>query len=226
MRYIGKGIEPSVLRDYKAQGGTQYEGGSLDKTEIQLQLLREQKGLCAYCMARMSYVVGHTPKMIVEHVKCRTNHSALQLDYNNMLGVCLGNSDIKKADLRCDKSKDTPKGYHYELRKLNPLNHNVESLIHFLETGTIKAVNGDVDVEDDINALNLNEEFTRIYREYILIRLKKDYKRACRTNNRRVVIQFLEGNIRKWSQLNSKGYLQPYNLVALNFLNNKRARLR
>lgn len=225
MKYISKGREPEVLKKFKKDDGTKYINGGLKITEIQQQLLAEQKGLCAYCMDRIYAELGKNTNMIVEHVKCRTNHSALQLDYNNMLGVCFGGEKNPMMEPHCDKSKDTPKGYHYELIKLNPLNHNVESLIRFLETGTIIAVNGDVDVESDIIGLNLNEEITRINRENILKRLKEDYKNVCRTNNKALVRRFLEENINKWSKLNNKGYLQPYNLVALKFLNNKRAKL-
>jgi len=81
------------LTDYKREGGILYVGGNLDKLYIQKQLLNEQKGLCTYCMRRIDAVQGNTPQMIIEHVKCRDLHPALQLDYKNMLGVCFGGSD-------------------------------------------------------------------------------------------------------------------------------------
>lgn len=90
MRHFRKDVEPRALTDYKREGGSLYVGGNLDKSDIQKQLLKEQKGLCAYCMRRIDAVQGNTPQMIIEHVKCRDLYPALQLDYKNMLGVCFG----------------------------------------------------------------------------------------------------------------------------------------
>lgn len=58
MRNINKGNEPRVLMNYKAQGGKSYKDGSLQITDIQEQLLKEQKGLCGYCMDRISAIPG------------------------------------------------------------------------------------------------------------------------------------------------------------------------
>lgn len=220
MRYIQKGTEPNVLTVYKAQGGTQYEGGNLDKTEIQLQLLKEQKGLCAYCMARISFVPGHTPKMIIEHRCCRELHKELELKYSNMLGVCLGNSDNRKAEPRCDKSKDSNK-HHYELKKLIPTNQNVETLFHFLPNGQMIAKNNDPEVQQDIEALNLNEYYSRINRENILQKLITGYRKVRKTANPALVKNFLNKELNKWNALNNKGYLQPYCLVATKFIQSK-----
>ncbi|MCT4673696.1 MAG: TIGR02646 family protein [Prolixibacteraceae bacterium] len=225
MRNINKGNEPRVLMNYKAQGGKSYKDGSLQITDIQEQLLKEQKGLCGYCMDRISAIPGRVPKMNVEHILCREHYPDLELEYTNMLGVCLGGSENRGGKLHCDKSKDR-NGIHYELKKLNPLNSDVESLIQFLESGKIKSVNDDKEVEKDIEALNLNEDFLRINREKILKRLKDDYKRVCKNNNRSDVVKFLDSNIRKWSQINKDGFLQPYNLVALKFLEKKKDRLK
>jgi len=224
VKYIAKGSEPSVLRIYKADGNTLYEGGSLNKIEIQRQLLQEQKGLCAYCMSRISINEGMRPRMIIEHIKCRTNYTDLQLDYENMLGVCLGGSDNKFRQAHCDKSKDSSSS-HYDIQTLNPLKVNVESFIQFIETGTMLSLNKDISVDKDIEALNLNEEFLRINRGQILRELKDGYKRAWNRSSSDVH-HFLNENIKKWSQLNPKGYLPEYNLVALKFLNKKLDRIK
>lgn len=221
MRHFRKDVEPRALTDYKREGGSLYVGGNLDKSDIQKQLLKEQKGLCAYCMRRIDAVQGNTPQMIIEHVKCRDLYPALQLDYKNMLGVCFGGSDNPMYKEHCDKSKDKG-GNHYELLKLNPLNVNVESLFYFLDTGTIKAVNDDEAVVSDICALNLNEEFTRINREKIIIKLKEAYKRVCRKADKSLVKKFIDKEITKWKRLNNKGYLQPYNIIAIKFLEKKK----
>lgn len=52
MNYIEKSDEPLALKNYKRNGGTEFE--ELDrntKSIIQNQLIEEQKGLCAYCMS-------------------------------------------------------------------------------------------------------------------------------------------------------------------------------
>nr|WP_319397976.1 retron system putative HNH endonuclease [uncultured Carboxylicivirga sp.] len=218
MKHITKGSEPPTLTQFKRDGGTKYEGQGLDKSEIQQQLLLEQKGLCAYCLCRIHAVEGGLPQMGIEHIKCRKNHPDLQLDYKNMLGVCKGGEGNPKQNAHCDKSKDVG-DYHYEIKKLNPLNTNIETLIKFLDNGKIISTHDDADVEADIRALNLNEYYTQINRESIITKLKEDYKRARLTKNIAHVEEFKRKQLSKWErQVNKQGYLQPYNLVAIKYL--------
>ncbi|MGB5989394.1 MAG: retron system putative HNH endonuclease [Marinifilaceae bacterium] len=222
MRHIKKGKEPKVLTDHKKDGNTLYKG--LNITDIQQQLLQEQRGLCAYCMCRIDAIAGRTPNMQVEHVKCRTNYPDDELEYVNMLGVCFGGEKNNMMQPHCDKSKDKGE-VHYELRKLDPLNIAVESMLTFLPTGTVVAVNNDKDVIMDIKALNLNEMYTRINREKISQSIKEEYKIVCKSENKAKVIQFLEKNLIKWTSCNKNGFLPEYNIVAIKFLKKKLAHL-
>ncbi|MFA8451404.1 MAG: retron system putative HNH endonuclease [Bacteroidales bacterium] len=224
MRFIDKRREPKVLSEYKAKGGTRYDGGSLKKNEIQEQLLNEQKGLCAYCMKRISAPLNKTPHLNIEHILCRTHYPNKELDYLNMVGVCLGNSDKKNAELHCDKSKDSSK-HHYLLKKLIPTTEDVESFFKFTKNGKMIPVSEDIDIQRDIqrdiDALNLNEFYTKKNRENIIIKLENDYKRKCKSKNKGEVYKFLRKELLKWNTLNENGFLQPYCIVAIKFISKK-----
>ena len=75
----------------------------LDKTAIRDSLIKEQHGLCAYCMRR----IRNDSSMVIEHYKSIKNKDDA-LDYQNMLGCCDGGrsfNDLKKKYLCCDAAK-------------------------------------------------------------------------------------------------------------------------
>lgn len=75
-------------------------------------LVREQHGICAYCMRR----IETGSKSSIEHVIPQSDadgvkHPVESLDYNNMLAVCKFND----VTLTCDSSR------HNTPMKVNPL---------------------------------------------------------------------------------------------------------
>lgn len=76
----------------------------LNKQLIREGLVREQHGLCAYCMKR----IEPDGSMNIEHFISVKGHKELVLDYKNMLGCCRGGSDESMSGQRvlcCDASK-------------------------------------------------------------------------------------------------------------------------
>lgn len=76
----------------------------LDKQSIRKSLVREQHGLCAYCMKR----IEPNEKMNIEHYRPIKGNKKLVLDYRNMLGCCKGGSDsgnFHNKVLNCDAAK-------------------------------------------------------------------------------------------------------------------------
>lgn len=95
MRRVRKGPEPTYLaelrRDVKR---IEHETGSpindlwkevKNKDEIQGALIRDQDGLCVYCGAQI-----RRDTMKIEHFVARSASRAHILDWNNLLGCCMG----------------------------------------------------------------------------------------------------------------------------------------
>ncbi|BDD10426.1 hypothetical protein FUAX_28580 [Fulvitalea axinellae] len=231
MRHIKKDGEPRELTAFKAKGGTKYEGENLDKSPIQTQLLKEQGGLCAYCMSRIKAEPGKTPKMGIEHLKDRATHPGLQLDYNNMLGVCLGGKkkretgkgSNKKENLHCDQSKDSDKG-HFELRFMNPLSEHVTAHYTFAD-GYVLPNDSDQQklIEAEIEqALNLNNDFLVENRRKLINELKDRYTKDVKGKGKRDKTIFLNKMLRFYKEPNKNGQLQPYCEVAIQWLESKK----
>jgi uncharacterized protein (TIGR02646 family) len=138
MRAIVKQTEPNSLAQYRATADADY-GGYRDKDTLRQHLVREQRGLCCYCLSRIR---ADRDSMKIEHWHSQSNplYKHEQLDYSNLLGACKGNerpvgSDILERDLHCDASKGSN-----DLSK-NPANpmHQIESSIRFDSSGRISS---------------------------------------------------------------------------------------
>ena len=80
---------------------------------LKKQIFQEQGGICAYCESK----VEDAHKQRVEHFDDKSNSTRLKnlhLDWNNLIGVCLGGSNIRNkenppfrtpANLSCDAYK-------------------------------------------------------------------------------------------------------------------------
>jgi uncharacterized protein (TIGR02646 family) len=155
MKFIEKLLknEPESLRTYRITTPNATYSGYPHPAELKLSLLQEQGGICAYCMQRISLDSNdnYKPKIEVEHIKSQKFYIGKSLDYNNMIGVCNGNS---KGIEHCDKSKKS-----YELKKLIPVDKHCEEYIMYSTSGQIKSKSNNQEIEHDINVvLNLNNQ--------------------------------------------------------------------
>ncbi len=133
MKNVLKSPEPEELKNYKKRFSSQFKRwNDLKKNKETLNAIRktlasDQKGLCAYCEMSL-----HENNRSVEHfIPCSqsTKENNHDLDWRNMLAICLPPGGMKDDDLEnpqllkdlpcCGKKKD---GFIPDGRLLNPLN--------------------------------------------------------------------------------------------------------
>lgn len=158
MRTIPKGAEPASLAQHRSGGGD-YESYR-DKDALRTCLVKEQRGLCCYCLSRIRAMPG---AMKVEHWHCQAHHKAEELDYSNLLAACMGNEGKAHAGQHCD----TWKGDRGLSRNpANPL-HRVEDLIRFEGDGHMRSDDPGFNAELN-DVLNLNLPFLKRNRKAAL----------------------------------------------------------
>lgn len=146
MLYIQKGREPESLMQYRKEKFAYYDGYPY-KDDIREKLLAEQGYLCAYCMQRID-----KEHMKIEHWYPEDRITDVErLDYQNMLGVCIGHMDgTKEKDDICDTHKKN------ELITVNPQDKITLSQIKYkTATGEIYSDNPEI-LKDLDKTLNLN----------------------------------------------------------------------
>lgn len=216
MRYIEKGKEPTALAQHRATPQSTYDG--LGKQPVQQALLKDQYGLCAYCMQRISDTA-----MIIEHYRPQSKFPNLDLDYRNMLGVCKGGSTVQQRaenrKLHCDQSKGNE-----ELKVLNPLDRKVTMHYDFTMDGRMNAQGVKKNqAQEDIALLNLNETFLAENRRRILKELADLYDTLPADLGQ--AKQILKKLKNRWEKVDKDGNMQPFCQVALDFLQHKLNRL-
>jgi uncharacterized protein (TIGR02646 family) len=151
MRFIQKGREPKSLEEYRLSGDVNKSFNNSNKNDIQDALLKEQKCLCCYCMARIS-----KSTMKIEHYKAQEKYPTIRhtLDFSNMLGACKGKYG---EETTCDTRRGIKKpGFETNKDlKVNPLDATTIRKIKYLKDGTI--FSEDPEINQDLEKyLNLN----------------------------------------------------------------------
>ena len=100
MKKIVKGNEPRSLGIHRHSKPTDYRGYR-DKQTLREYLVKEQRGICCYCMGRIH---PQESTMKIEHFLSHTGHPNMRLIYTNLFGSCLGNMKAN-ADEHCDTLK-------------------------------------------------------------------------------------------------------------------------
>ncbi len=121
---------------------------TLDKASIRESLIKEQHGLCAYCMKR----IHNDNTMVIEHFN-PIRSKADALNYQNMLGCCDGgrNENIKDKVLCCDASKGDKE------ITISPRDREFVDKIRYTKDGYIHTFPIDMVAERQINeVLHLN----------------------------------------------------------------------
>jgi uncharacterized protein (TIGR02646 family) len=164
MRNIAKGAEPRSLTAHCVQRYSTYNNYR-EKQELRDALVREQRGLCCYCLCR---IVAGELEMKVEHWRSQRRYPDEQLIYTNLLGACKGGEKPNSNDERdVDRHCDTFKG-DKDLC-LNPAVDDVESTISYLKDGRIRSSN-DTFNDELTSVLNLNT-FAMVNRRKMVINL-------------------------------------------------------
>lgn len=132
MIYIQKEEEPEWLKEFKKKyPRANYDSPEFSKHRKPLKeiLIREQRGLCAYCCGRIHMENSHN-----EHIEPRnpgTYTSKKSLDYFNIVASCQG----YKGDKTCGPHKDND---YDEEKFISPLTPECEGKFVYFPDGTIE----------------------------------------------------------------------------------------
>jgi len=215
MKYIKKETEPISLTRHRSQSHANYKNYK-EKDDLRKNLLDEQGYICCYCMQGIRIKKGELLelKMKIEHWKPQSKFPELQLDYNNLLGACLGNEGYPKHLQPCDTKKGE------DIITVNPTQKNCDFLIKFSTSGEIYSE--DENVAKDLNdTLNLNMDSLVKNRKRVLDdALQNFYMRHPRTTWTKAI---LEREITKWSP--KHGPYKAYGQIIIYYLKKKLAKL-
>ena len=105
----------------------------LNKSRVREALLAEQRGLCAYCMCR---ITNHGSFTTIEHVMPLSRSKAGAMDYQNWLAVCKGGTNFPKPGngrriICCDAKKGNT------ITTLTPLDRRQMAGIAYYDDGTL-----------------------------------------------------------------------------------------
>jgi uncharacterized protein (TIGR02646 family) len=207
MRNIVKGMEPRSLEEHRCNSYTSYNDNftSEDKQSLRESLVAEQRGLCCYCMQRITAKLG---AMKVEHWQSQTYFPERQLDYANLLAACLGGEGNPHKFQHCDTRK-------LDLSlSMNPANaeQDIERLLHYDNDGTIRST--DPTFNREINqVLNLNLPGLKNNRKAILRRLILEGPKHSDWNNK-----WLEKKLAQWNGEADNDNLKEYCQVVVYWL--------
>ncbi len=150
MRAINKSSVPPSLTRHRKTPHCDYDNYDYDgKQELRNALVQEQRGICCYCMARIS---ADRDSMKIEHWQCQQNYPARQLDYSNLLGACPGGEGQPPENQHCDTRKGS------QDLKFNPADpaHRIERRVCFRLDGTIESNDDDFNTQlNDVLGLNI-----------------------------------------------------------------------
>jgi uncharacterized protein (TIGR02646 family) len=194
VKNVLKSPEPEELKNYKKRFSSQFKRwNDLKKNRETLNAIRDtlvsdQKGLCAYCEMSL-----HENNRSVEHfIPCResTKENNHDLDWQNMLAICLPPGGMKDDDLENPQLlKDLPccgqkkGGFIPDIRLLNPLNLPTLRLFKFSskdgeirpdEIACLKAGIPIENVQFTIDTLELNVQRLKDQRLVVIDEINKE----------------------------------------------------
>lgn len=159
MRAIVKRKVPRSLTEHRLKKHSNY-GNYANKDDLRHALVREQRGLCCYCMGQIS---SDSSSMKIEHWQCISQYPKEQLNYRNLLAACLGDEGKPRHLQHCD----TRKG-NCDL-KWNPADraHYIETRIRYEPSGSILSDDAKFDAQLT-EVLNLNLPLLKNNRKAVL----------------------------------------------------------
>ncbi len=209
MRNIQKQAEPASLTEHRCNQHTDYDNYP-DKDGLRESLVREQHGICCYCLQRIR---PSEAEMKIEHWHAQSpnKYPNEQLNYDNLLGACRGGHGEKKGNQHCDTRKGD------EDLTFNPSNpaHDVEALFKFPGSGRIEPVSGDDDLERQLNeVLNLNHSALVRNRKAVLDSFTDTLRRGKAKDSH------LRKHLKEWTGSDG-GTLDPFCQVVVYYLRKK-----
>jgi uncharacterized protein (TIGR02646 family) len=194
VKNVLKSPEPEELKNYKKRFSSQFKRwNDLKKNRETLNAIRDtlvsdQKGICAYCEMSL-----HENNRSVEHfIPCResTKENNHDLDWQNMLAICLPPGGMKDDDLENPQLlKDLPccgqkkGGFIPDIRLLNPLNLPTLRLFKFsskdgeIRPDEIACLTSGIPIENvqfTIDTLELNVQRLKDQRLVVIDEINKE----------------------------------------------------
>lgn len=169
MRAITKGSEPASLTAHRKTPYSDYDNYA-GKDALRCALISEQGGICCYCMARIRK--GPTT-MKIEHWRSQSRYSGQQLEYQNLLGACLGGEGQPQHLQHCD----THKGDRDLLWNPADPDHHIETRLRYEFDGSIRSGEDEFDAQIE-GILNLNLASLKNKRKGVLSAIL-DWWREC-----------------------------------------------
>jgi len=206
MRAIAKGNEPACLTEHRASAHCDYANYQ-GKPALRAALIAEQRGLCCYCMSRIS---ADSQKMKIEHWQCQASFPDQQLVYGNLLGACKGGEGGGSGQQHCDTLKGK------QPLRWNPANpaHSIESRVAYRNNGEIRSNDDEFDGELE-TVLNLNISLLRNSRKSVLDVVLQWWQKTSPSPAK------VQARIAKYDNGNDE--LVPFSSVAVWFLKRKLA---
>lgn len=201
-----KGTEPRSLYRHRPTPHADFDNYA-DKGTLRRVLVTEQRGLCCYCMGR---ITSDPATMKIEHWRSRAGFPDDQLRYWNLLAACNGSEGRRRAEQHCDTYKgDRPLCFNLA----NP-NHAVEHRITYGSDGMIHSEYEEFDQQLN-RVLNLNVASLKNARKAKLDGVLRTLGQAKQPISRRLI----EGMINV--ELPAHGALPQYCQVAVYWLQRK-----
>jgi uncharacterized protein (TIGR02646 family) len=143
---IRKGAEPPWLVSYRKAPNASFDHLTPEhKQELRDLLVKEQRGLCCYCMSRID---ATRASMKVEHWAPQSKNPEKALSYGNLLASCKGGDGGPTGLQHCDTKKGDAS------IKLHPTNAHLLQGLRYPVSGRIEA---DGELQHDLEeTLNLN----------------------------------------------------------------------
>ena len=213
MREIPKAPEPRSLTAYRKGPCSNYQDYR-NKNELRRALVREQRGICCYCMQR----VRDDRDTKIEHWRPQS-YQDQQLVYRNLLAACPGGKGKPKSQQHCDTRKRD--------RDLmwNPADpsHHIETRIGYGSDGSIWSNEGAFDSELN-KVLNLNLRLLKNGRKAVLRSILDWWGHEKAKHRKPVPRSRFQRERQRW--LPDDGELRPFCQVAVWFLDQRISRLR
>lgn len=222
MRKIVKGNEPRSLGVYRRTKPTDYKNFR-DKQTLREYLVKEQRGICCYCMGRIK---PNESTMKIEHFLSHSGHPNFRLVYSNLFGACLGNMKAN-ADEHCDTLKKSKKfnyhmcnsvSIHDEIKyKLNGEIYS-DNVQLYNEIGKPYYYNDNKDLIKPHGILNLNmPELIRVRKSTLDGFIKANLTGKIGPLDQTKLKRFRD----KWAGISHSDELEPYCMIVVHYLDKK-----
>jgi uncharacterized protein (TIGR02646 family) len=215
VRSITKRPEPNSLTRHRVTPGATYETYR-EKQELRDFLVAEQRGLCCYCMSR---IIADSRRMKIEHWHSQSGFPNEQLDYENLLGACLGATIFPTgSETHIFEHCDTSKAESEISRNPARAAHRVQQILRYSGDGTI--VSDDATFDSEINeVLHLNAAFLRNNRKAVLDAFVMAVPKAG-TLSRGILQRW----VNQWNGNSHNRPLEPFCMVIVYWLNKRLGR--